>query len=215
MPQQKTVPALDKVATFITRGKPGTRHLLVFDHAGGIQIPAGTVLENETTLHAALREALEETGLPDLTLVAELGSRRAALPADERVMLGDALLQLSPDTSSTVVRGTVLRRGTPVKMLEQVDDFMRVLHEEARTDASGETVVTARRSGWVPSVLLSGTIERYFYHLQSEIPTSERWQVQAEPEHVFTCYWLPLKANIRLMGSQQEWLDSFHKSISG
>ena len=77
------------------------------------------------------------------------------------------------------------------------------------------TVVTARRSGWVASVLLSSMIERHFYHLQSEIPTSERWQVQAEPQHVFQCYWLPLKAEIRLMEPQQEWLDSHFRAIKG
>lgn len=207
--------ALTKVAMFITRGKPGTRRLLVFDHAGGMQIPAGTVLENESHLQAALREAQEETGLPDLTLVAELGSRRASLPADERALLSDALLQLSPETSSTVVRGTVLRRGTPVKLLEEEGAYARVLHEETRTDGAGETVVTARRSGWVLSALVSNQLERHFYHLQSKIATAERWQVQAEAEHVFSCHWLPLKADIKLTPPQDEWFDIFYKTIKG
>lgn len=162
-----------------------------------------------------MREAQEETGLPDLTLVAELGSRRASLPADDRVLLSDALLQLSPETSSTVVRGTVLRRGTPVKFLEEEGMYTRVLNEETRTDTSGETVVTARRSGWVPTALVSNEIDRHFYHLQSAIRTAARWQVQAEPEHIFTCCWLPLKADIKLMPPQDEWFDIFYRTIKG
>ncbi|MDQ3541791.1 MAG: NUDIX domain-containing protein [Chloroflexota bacterium] len=54
--------------------------LLVFSHPlspeAGIQVPAGTVRDNETPEDAVLREAREETGLTALTLVGLLGRQR-------------------------------------------------------------------------------------------------------------------------------------------
>ncbi len=53
------------------------QHLLVFCHPyapeAGIQVPAGTIEDNETPEQAVLREAFEETGLPNLTLSKFLG----------------------------------------------------------------------------------------------------------------------------------------------
>ena len=51
--------------------------LLVFIHPhapeAGIQVPAGTVKDGEDTAVAALREAVEETGLADFTMQSFLG----------------------------------------------------------------------------------------------------------------------------------------------
>lgn len=64
-----------KVLAYITHG----HHLLVFSHPyapeAGIQVPAGTVKPNERPEEAVLREAIEETGLTDLTLVGVLGEK--------------------------------------------------------------------------------------------------------------------------------------------
>ena len=61
-----------RVHAYIThRGR-----LLVFEHTrseAGIQVPAGTVKEHESTHAAVMREALEETGLGGLELVTVLG----------------------------------------------------------------------------------------------------------------------------------------------
>lgn len=62
-----------KVFAYITRGSG----LLVFVHSGhpeaGIQVPAGTRLEDEDPAIAVLREATEETGLASLELLGFLG----------------------------------------------------------------------------------------------------------------------------------------------
>lgn len=59
----------NRVFTFITnRG-----HLLVFDHVdfpdAGSQIPGGTIELRESPEVAAIREAKEETGIQDLTVL--------------------------------------------------------------------------------------------------------------------------------------------------
>ncbi|TDC02241.1 NUDIX domain-containing protein [Micromonospora fluostatini] len=72
MPERVTV---EKVLCYIVRDG----RLLVFRHTDhhdeevGIQVPAGTIRPGETPEAAALREAREETGLRDFTVVRKLG----------------------------------------------------------------------------------------------------------------------------------------------
>ena len=66
-------PVVTKVFAYITH----QNRLLVFRHVdfpeAGIQVPAGTVRDNEDLATAVLREAQEETGLTELTIHAYLG----------------------------------------------------------------------------------------------------------------------------------------------
>ena len=64
-----------KVLAYIT----SNNRLLVFSHPhhpeAGIQVPAGTLGDDETPERAVMREALEETGLTELTLDCLLGEQ--------------------------------------------------------------------------------------------------------------------------------------------
>lgn len=64
-----------KVVAYITWNDK----LLVFSHPdfpeAGIQVPAGTIEPDESPDAAVLREAFEETGLSELSLVAPLGEQ--------------------------------------------------------------------------------------------------------------------------------------------
>jgi 8-oxo-dGTP diphosphatase len=66
---------VSKVFAYITQGD----RLLIFRHTdfpeAGIQVPAGTVKPGERPEDAVLREAIEETGLTDLTLTNFLGEQ--------------------------------------------------------------------------------------------------------------------------------------------
>ncbi|MDP4501254.1 NUDIX hydrolase [Nonomuraea turcica] len=74
MPISKAI--RDKALCYIVRDG----RLLVFRHVDygfeevGIQVPAGTVKPGEEPEQAALREAREETGLRDFTVVRKLGT---------------------------------------------------------------------------------------------------------------------------------------------
>jgi ADP-ribose pyrophosphatase YjhB (NUDIX family) len=71
----------EKVVAYITDGNK----LLVLSHPhhpeAGIQVPAGTVEEDESLEEAVLREAREETGLDDLEIRSYLGVRECDLAA--------------------------------------------------------------------------------------------------------------------------------------
>jgi ADP-ribose pyrophosphatase YjhB (NUDIX family) len=57
-----------RVVGYVTRG----HELLVFEHGGVLQVPAGRIDHDETLLDGLRREVEEETGVTGLTTVAEL-----------------------------------------------------------------------------------------------------------------------------------------------
>ena len=79
------MPAIKRKAfAYITHGD----RLLVFTHPhapeAGIQVPAGTVEDNEQPEDAVLREAREETGLEHLVVARFLGEQRRNMSDFER-----------------------------------------------------------------------------------------------------------------------------------
>ena len=74
---------LNKVYAYITRRE----QLLVFRHVdfpeAGVQVPGGTMEEDETPDVAVMREAYEETGLDYLRLVSYLGAYDWRSPEEE------------------------------------------------------------------------------------------------------------------------------------
>lgn len=69
-----------KVLAYVTHGD----RLLLFRHPdhpdAGIQVPGGTVGDDEDPTAAVLREAIEETGLTSLRLAAHLGDFEQSVP---------------------------------------------------------------------------------------------------------------------------------------
>ncbi|WP_163538052.1 NUDIX domain-containing protein [Gracilibacillus sp. YIM 98692] len=58
--------SIKKAYGYVTRNKNGKTQVLVFQHpipAAGVQIPKGTVKDEEDTYNAVIREIEEETGL--------------------------------------------------------------------------------------------------------------------------------------------------------
>ncbi|MDX2136833.1 MAG: NUDIX domain-containing protein [Chloroflexota bacterium] len=205
---------LRKVATFITRGDGAARELLVFRHSNGsLQIPAGTVHEQEMPLDAAMREAGEESGLSEFTFAADLGVRRVDVEDDNAYLLADALLQLTPDRDSTIVHGVTLRRGQRVRVTARQAGYAKVSVEEGEQRETG-FVITARKSGWISAHSLTQQVERHYFHFKTTEATAAEWKVQAEPDQIFTCFWLPMQPGIALASPQDEWLHTYYRQIS-
>ena len=197
---------LHKVTAFITRGLPEPHELLVIRHPeAGLRLPAGTVEAGETPRAAVLREAGEETGLKQLGIIALLGTRRVELAPDEALMCTDALLQLTPDYSSTVVTSFILRRGMQVKLLESEGGFIRLAYEE-QAYRDGMRAVKGRHTGWVVESSITRLVTRHFFHLMASDETAAEWRVQGDMDLIFDCSWSPLKENLDLTPPQNEWL---------
>ncbi|MCA9906233.1 MAG: NUDIX domain-containing protein [Anaerolineae bacterium] len=205
---------LQKVTAFITRGLPEPREILVIRHpVAGLQVPAGTVEASETPRAAVLREAGEETGLKQLGIIALLNSRRVEFAADEGLMFADALLQLTPDYSSTVVTSFILRRGMRVKLLDSEGNFLRIAYEE-ETYRDGGRNVKGRHTGWVVQSSVTRTVVRHFFHLMASDDTAAEWRVLGDMDLTFSCSWQPLQADLNLLPPQDEWLRTHYGRLT-
>ena len=80
--------------------------MLLFKHPNaGIQIPAGTVEDDETPEEAALWEVSEETGLTTLSLGQYLGCRDLRLPGRQRIVAESTIVYARPDVTMSITGG--------------------------------------------------------------------------------------------------------------
>ncbi len=214
---------LDKVTAFVTRDAPQGRELLLFRHpSGGVQLPAGTAEENETTANAVLREAVEETGLTGLMITACLGAKQLTRQDGRRVILRRTLLwqHAAPDaleaTPNFVFHG--LRRGLYVRQTGAMEaGRVPVVYEEFDAVSDGGNIAPARTAhGWINATDATDTLTRHFYHLVATAPTPDTWTQNAEEwGHAFELFWLPLAvAATLLIPSQSAWLNDYAARIA-
>lgn len=195
-------PAQQKVAVFVVRNVATTPEVIVFWHpGGGWQLPAGTVEADESFEQAAHREAIEETGLADVELIKDLGSREMIMPPGQALLLEEVHLQLAPGGARTRWR---LWRGA-VDVLDLQDDWALVRTTER--DLDHPELVIAQLTGWVPSRTLSTRQERRFFLATSQDTKINSWQQQGEPEHTFTVCWQPIRPAPDLVDGQRDWLE--------
>src|SRR5262245_42053468 len=106
-----------KLTAFITREAGGERQLLVFRHPRtGIQLPAGTIGQDETPETALLREVREKTGLTAFGNIAELDGFEQILEGNNRVLSEPYALEVEPGDAGRLVAR--LKRGSPVQVIE-------------------------------------------------------------------------------------------------
>lgn len=205
-----------KVTAFVTRDTAAGTELCVFWHAGsGVQVPAGSVEDGEDYETAARREAAEETGLSGLELVSRLGGRTYDAPQGHAWLLHNVKLQTGPDPRAPLT-GWELGR-VQVHVADLSNGHARVVYEDVDLEApEDDRSVYARLEGWVPESQVAFRQQREFFHFRTTGPTPDRWQQQAEPEHVFDLRWVPLRqpGTETLIAPQQAWLDEFHHALT-
>ncbi len=104
---------VDKVCAYITRNRDDshTRELLVFEgpEHDGLQVPKGTIEDDETPREALHREVQEETGLATLQspshLVSDVWTRRRSPPKRYRRHFFQATVDHHRDEWTHVVTG--------------------------------------------------------------------------------------------------------------
>lgn len=121
--------AVHKVTCLITHAGKNGIELLLFNHPNvGVQITPGTVNPGEDPESAALREAVEETGLSDLVLEHSLGEAEDPLPAGTMLVTQPTPVYSRPDTCS--YDWVHFCTGLPVQVLNHAVGFTQVCFEE-------------------------------------------------------------------------------------
>jgi 8-oxo-dGTP pyrophosphatase MutT (NUDIX family) len=197
------LPALEKVTAFIIRTSERGRELLLFEHPyAGVQIPAGTVEVGESPEAAALREAVEETGLTALSVSKALGDAEEIVPEGQRVVLTATKVYARPDLES--FDWAYLRRGITVTVERRVKGFVQVTYQEFDR-VPHPHYVTMQITGWVPEVVLTDRLRRHFFLLDFPGCSPARWLIDTD-NHRFTLFWAPLTQLPEIIPPQDQWL---------
>ena len=195
---------IEKVTAFITRSTSHGPDLLLFGHPhAGIQIPAGTVEAGEAPDQAVVREAREESGLTALTLREYLGCTEDHFTGKHRLIREQTKVYARPDATS--FDWAQFRTGIPVTLTGQhAGDFSQVRYEEWDRWPDPQ-YITYAITGWVSDAMLCDTIKRYFYHLEFQGQTEERWSMNTDKHH-FNLFWAPLSHLPAIISPQDGWL---------
>lgn len=195
---------IEKVTAFVIRKKNGVPQLLVFSHpSAGIQIPAGTLEENETLEKSLVREIKEETGLSKLKIIKKLGETLKFTGPNE-AYLTQTLRCYSWPAQAAKRNGPLCNRGLLLQTFERKVGFTHVKYAEH--DLNKEPpVLLLELEGWLPSDALTREIRRHFYLLKVEEDTPEYWKIEADRGNIFQCYWVDVNAIPELIGEQAEW----------
>jgi ADP-ribose pyrophosphatase YjhB (NUDIX family) len=202
---------LHKVTAFVTRHRPaGGRDLLVMQHpTAGVQVPAGTVEENEPIADAVVREIAEETGLVNVRLVRRLGTETLPPGHPARATTRTTPLRKGPSTSAFVL-DPAFPRAHWCRVVAQVGELSEIVYEELDFNTTPPRVLQ-RYSGWLESDAIADVVERHFFHFESLAATEERWVQHAEQR--FECYWTPLEPKPQLEQVQATWLDAVYEAL--
>ena len=201
---------MEKVAIFITRKKDSGIDVLLLRHPyAGIQIPAGTVEEDETIHDAAVREAYEETGLKDIILKSYIGCLYEELPEHINIISQKTKVYARPDESS--FDWAEFPRGTWVKEIRKKDGFTQVRYEEG--DAyPGKEYITYCIMGWVSNRFLYQKQRRHFFHFTSE-GMKETWTTFSDNHH-FELFWSPLLSLPKIIEPQNLWIEYVRNELN-
>jgi 8-oxo-dGTP pyrophosphatase MutT (NUDIX family) len=195
---------IEKVTAFVTRESKEEYDLLLFEHPhAGIQIPAGTVEEDETPEEAVVREVTEETGLTSLSIRQYLGCAEAKLPEGQRMVAEPTKVYARPDVTS--FDWAHLPRGIAVALNKRSNGFSQITFEEFDRVPEPQ-YLTLCIMGWVPDGALADTKRRHFFHLEFHGPSKESWKVHTD-NHCFTLFWAPLRALPAIIPPQDKWLE--------
>ena len=205
---------VQKVTAFIIRERNGVKELLVFRHpTAGIQIPAGTVEEDEDIETAVKRETYEETGLRFVEIEGYLGCFENELEDNERIIAETTQVYIEPSLNAIPYKRK-LPKGLTVDYLSTQEDFTRISYIEYEYDKFHNPIcIDANIIGWIPNENLSGKKERHFFHLSTQEETADAWELKSDLGHIFKPYWTPLSPRPQIISPQDRWLDFVYEKI--
>ena len=205
---------VQKVTAFIVRENNGVKELLVFKHpTAGIQIPAGTVEEDEDLETAVKRETEEETGLRFVNIEKYLGCFENELEDNQRIIAETTEVYIEPDLTAIPYKRK-LPKGLTVDYFSTQKDFTHISYIEYEYDQFYEPIcINANITGWVPNEKVSAQKKRHFFHLSTREETKDAWELESDQGHIFKPYWTPLSPKPDIISPQDRWLDFVYARI--
>lgn len=200
---------IHKVTAFITRDTDRRRDLLVFQHPiAGVQLPAGTVDVGESPARAAYREACEETGLCDLSLVGLLAELPSQLGPNQYRLVRSVHLRTSPQPDSPLTDYR-MPYGWMVDLIEldSATGAAKIRYPEMKYLGGDRWEVEFEWVGWVDESALTSQETRLAYHLHCDAPTPEFWEHLGDHDLVFRCFWVDVQADPPLIPLHSRWFD--------
>ncbi len=196
---------IQKVTCFITANISGDHFLLLFEHpTAGIQIPAGTVEEDESIENTALREASEESGLINLKIKKLICSRDENLSAGKVVLANQERVFARPDPTS--FQWAYLPRAAIVDLIRSENVFAQVCYSEGNLYPD-PNYISYQIIGWVRKDSLTRNLRRHFFHIEYQGPLDMgKWSVKID-SHLFTSAWYPFESLPAIVYPQNTWLD--------
>ena len=203
-----------KVTAFIVRERNGVKELLVFKHpTAGVQIPAGTVEEDEDIETAVKREVYEETGLQSVEIENYLGCFENELGEGERIIAETAQVYIEPNLTAIPYKRK-LSKGLTVDYLSTQENFTRISYIEYEYDKFYKPIcIDANITGWVPNENLSARKERHFFLMSTQEKTADAWELKSDLGHIFKPYWTSLSPKPQIISPQDKWLDFVYEKI--
>lgn len=203
---------IQKVTAFIVRERCGVKELLVFKHpTAGVQIPAGTVEEDEDIETAVKRETYEETGLQFVEIEKYLGCFENELAEGERIIVETTQVYIQPDLNAMPYKEK-LTKGMTVNYHSTQEDFTHISYIEYDKHPN-PTCICYNITGWVPNENIGVQKTRHFFLLSTQEETEDAWELKSDRGHIFKPYWAPLSPKPKIIPPQDKWLDFVYEKI--
>lgn len=194
---------LEKVTAFILRKMASGIDILLLQHPfAGTQFPAGTVNPGENPQNAVIREVAEETGLKNLSIKTNLGSRDTILPPNQAVLIHPTKVFSRPDPGS--FDWVQVSPGLWLNVHRRLNGYTQISYLEP--DQLPEPAYTTYQiTGWVPDEVLSKLQRRHFFLFEFSGQTPTTWKVNSD-HHTFILSWIPITELPEIIPPQDQWL---------
>lgn len=204
---------MEKVTAFILRNNQD--EILLFQHKdNSIQLPAGTVEQNETIEEALYREIFEETGILKSSIhnIKKIPIINNDLANNELVIEKEATI-FSEACLDSFAWGNI-RKGITVNEMHRENGFIQIDYTEYQDEIKKE-ILNFRLLCWIKEECTSSIKTRHYYYVYVN-EQKDNWTKKVD-NTVFNMFWHKIEDGNICTGIQSNWFqlmaDYLHPTI--